>query len=74
MARRTIANVKDIEPLYLTVAGLQKYLGVGTRNTQQVWRENRLLPFYMVAGKILYKKSDVDRFVERHRIGAKSIA
>jgi hypothetical protein len=53
----------------MSVADLQRYLGgIGSRNVQQRWREKRELPFYSVAGKILYRKSDIDKFVEKHRI------
>jgi hypothetical protein len=63
-----MAKVVEVESPYLTVAELQKYLGVGTRNVQQRWRETRQIPFFIIAGKILYRKSDIDKFVERHRI------
>ncbi len=66
---RTYAKVRDLEPMYLSVSETQRYLGgIGSRNVQQRWRETRQIPFYIVAGKILYRKTDIDKFVERHRI------
>jgi hypothetical protein len=66
---KTILQVKEVEPAYLTVSGLTKYLGgVCSRDVQQRLRETKQIPFYVVANKILYRKSDIDKFVERHRI------
>lgn len=68
MPRRVIAMVKEIEPTYLTVAGVQRYLGFGNVDTQREWRDKGRLPFYIVGRQILYRKADIDKFVERHRI------
>jgi hypothetical protein len=66
---RTILKVKEIEQGLLSVTGLQEYLGgVGSRSVQQRWRESKQLQFYIMAGKILYRKADVDKFVEKHRV------
>ncbi len=69
MTRRIMAQVKEVEPMFLTVAETQKYLGgFGSRNVQRKWRETRQIPFYIVGGTILYRITDIDKFVERHRI------
>ncbi len=54
--------------MYLTVKGLSAYLGFANIDTQRKWRENKEIPFYQFDRQILYRKSDVDKFVERHRI------
>lgn len=67
--RLAMLRVVEAESPYLTVDELQKYLGFGTRSMQLRWRDSRLLPYYLIGNRIIYKKTDVDRFVERHRIG-----
>lgn len=67
MARAT-AKVKEVESPYLTVAETQKYLGFAGDDTQREWRDSGLLPYYMIGRQILYRKVDVDKFVEKHRI------
>ena len=47
---------------------LTEYLGFGNGDTQKEWRDNGELPFYQLGRKILYRKDDVDAFVEKHRI------
>ncbi len=66
---RTFAKVKEIEVVYLTVSETKKYLGFASVDTQRKWRESGMLPYFLIGRQILYKKSDVDRLVERHRIG-----
>ncbi len=65
---RTIGKVKEIEALWLTVAEVKRYLGFAGVDTQREWRDSGRLPYYLVGRVILYKKADIDRFVERHRI------
>lgn len=57
-----------IEKQWLTIGELAQYLGFGNYDVQQEWRDTAQLPYYQVGKKILYKKADVDRFVERHRM------
>jgi len=73
MARiRTIGKTKDVEALWLTVAEVSRYLGFAGVDTQREWRDSGKLPYYLIGRVILYKKSEVDKFVEKHRIGIKS--
>lgn len=64
---KAIAKV-TCERLYLTIEMLTEYLGFGNGDTQKEWRDNGELPFYQLGRKILYRKDDVDAFVEKHRI------
>ncbi len=42
------------------------YLSIGNSNMFREWRENLGLPFYIPSGKkILYKRIDLDAFVEK---------
>ncbi len=43
------------------------YLGYGSKNTFQMWRERGEIAYYKPGNTILYKRTDLDRFVERHR-------
>ena len=65
--QKVIAKV-TCERLYLTIAALTEYLGFGSEDKQKEWRDNGDLPFYQVGRQILYRKDDVDAFIERHRI------
>jgi excisionase family DNA binding protein len=45
------------------------YLGYGSKGLFQEWRETGRLPYYKPGKNILYKRTDLDRFVESHRQG-----
>ena len=66
--RKTIHSVKKLEKRYLTVAETTKYLGFGTRNTQQAWRDSGQLPYYNIGRMIVYDVADIDAFVKKHRV------
>lgn len=68
MAARKAHRVKDVEKRWLTVAEAEKYLGFGTRNTQQEWRDSGLLPYCIVGRVILYDIADLDNFVMKHKV------
>lgn len=57
-----------LEKIWLSSQQLTEYLGFGNRATQQEWRDSGLLPYYKVGKNIVYKKSDVDDFIEKHRV------
>ena len=56
-----------IEKIWLTIPQLTEYLGFANRATQQEWRESGALPYYKIGKNIVYKKTEVDEFVERHK-------
>ena len=56
-----------IEKIWLTIPQLTEYLGFANRATQQEWRDAGLLPYYRIGKNIVYKKSEIDEFVERHK-------
>lgn len=56
-----------IEKIWLTISQLAEYLGFANRATQQEWRESGELPYYRVGKNIVYKKSDIDEFIEKHK-------
>ncbi|CDD51102.1 helix-turn-helix domain-containing protein [Bacteroides mediterraneensis] len=51
---------------YLTDAELAKCLKI-SRRTLQEYRNNGIIPFYHVGGKILYKEADIEEFLETNR-------
>lgn len=56
-----------VEKIWLTIPQLTEYLGFANRATQQEWRESGALPYYKIGKNIVYKKTEVDEFVERHK-------
>lgn len=56
-----------VEKIWLTIPQLTEYLGFANRATQQEWRESGALPYYRIGKNIVYKKSEIDEFVERHK-------
>ncbi len=46
------------------------YLGYGSRKQFQIWREEGVLTFYQKNKNITYKRTDLDRFMERYRHAA----
>ncbi len=39
-----------------------------SKSTLQTYRDKLIVPFYQVGRKILYKQSDIDAYMEKHRI------
>jgi excisionase family DNA binding protein len=66
---RITAKVREIETIWLTVAEVTRYLGFASVDTQREWRDSGRLPYYLIGRVILYKKAEVDKFIEQHRIG-----
>ena len=49
----------------LTDAELAEYLKV-TRRTLQQYRSQRLMPYILLKGRVLYKESDIERMLEKY--------
>ena len=69
MPKKEIQIVCDLEKKkWLTEKEAALYLGIGNHNLFKEWRDNQGLPFYIPSGnKIIYKRIDLDNFVERTR-------
>ncbi len=52
---------------YLTNKDMDKSLYIKER-TLQIYRNEKILPYIKISGKILYKESDVLRLLERHYV------
>jgi len=51
---------------YMNDAELANYLKV-SRRTLQEYRNNGILPYYQIGGKILYRESDIEELLEKNR-------
>lgn len=51
--------------VYLTGEEVCGQLRISTRTLQE-YRNARILPFYKIGGKILYKQSDIQAMLEKH--------
>lgn len=45
------------------------YLGFGSKGLFQEWRETGKLPYYKVGKMIVYKRKDIDDFIQTHKQG-----
>jgi len=55
---------------WLTIEDVIRILNV-SRRTLQSYRDKRLIPYYQVGRKILFKNTDIDDFLERHHVKAR---
>ena len=51
---------------YMNDSELANYLKV-SRRTLQEYRNNGILPYYQIGGKILYRESDIEELLEKNR-------
>lgn len=51
---------------YMNDAELANYLKV-SRRTLQEYRNNGILSYYQIGGKILYRESDIEELLEKNR-------
>lgn len=51
---------------YMNDSELANYLKV-SRCTLQEYRNNGILPYYQIGGKILYRESDIEELLEKNR-------
>ena len=51
---------------YMNDAELASFLKV-SRRTLQEYRNNGIIPYYQIGGKILYRESDIEELLEKNR-------
>ena len=67
----SISNrAKDVKPMFggtrlLTDPEACAILKVGKR-TMQEYRTNGIVPYYLIAGKVLYREQDLEELLQRH--------
>ncbi|QZT38693.1 helix-turn-helix domain-containing protein [Halosquirtibacter xylanolyticus] len=44
------------------------YLGFGSKDLFRRWRENGVLTYYKLGKRIVYKRADIDKYIESCRI------
>lgn len=63
-------RAKDVKPMFggtrlLTDQEACAILKVGKR-TMQEYRTNGIVPYYLIAGKVLYREQDLEELLQRH--------
>lgn len=58
---------RAVESPYLTTTEASKLLHVSKR-TLNAWRYARWIPFVKLGGRILFKRSDLQQFIERQTV------
>ena len=62
-----MADEKNRKTEWLTNEDVLKLLDV-SKSTLQSYRDRIIIPFYQVGRKILYKFSDIEDYMEKHKI------
>ncbi len=66
--RNTVrGKVKEVDKVYFSNKEAAAYLGV-TIEFLKTLRENALISFYKVRNTVFYKKTELDRMIERNKI------
>jgi excisionase family DNA binding protein len=60
--------IEAVEQQYLTKRQARVYSGLSERMLDYA-REKDELPSYKVGKRVLFKRTDLDAYVERHRVG-----
>lgn len=60
-------KVKEVDKVYFSNKEAAAYLGVNT-DFMKTLRENALISFYKVRNTVFYKKTELDRMVERGKV------
>ena len=71
----TVVNVQDVLAYvrsdgYLSKRAASEYLGISVRNLEARLRE---IPHFRLGSKTLFKKSELDHWMERHRENSEAI-
>ena len=59
--------VRKVDKIWLSNDEAQKYLGM-SKDFLYNLRSEGLLHYYKLRGAVFYKKADIDRLVERHKV------
>lgn len=57
---------KEVSPYINGIEGLAKYLNIGTTLSQEL-KNNKEIPSYQRGRTVWFKKSEVDRYIEKNR-------
>ena len=67
MRKKLEAKVIPIEKIWISKAELQQYLDVSNRWIEEA-QNSALILFFKVERKIWFLKSDIDKFIQTHRV------
>ncbi len=57
---------------YLNNEELCKHLSISKRTAQRI-RDQKLIPYSQFGAKVIYKRVDVEGFIEKHRINSQAL-
>lgn len=60
-------KVKEVEKIWLSSKEVQWYLGIGKDFLDNL-RETGRIQYYKVGRTIFYRKTDIDKLIERNRV------
>lgn len=71
MAVEVAIRTMNFQSDFLKPAEAGKYLGDLKESTLAAWRSSgrNELPYFKIGGKVRYRKSDLDRWLNSHRVG-----
>jgi len=59
---------KTIRKLYLSPKEVEEQYGLSEKWLTNMRYEKRGIPYYKIGRKVLYKKTDVEAFIDRHKV------
>ena len=67
--KQSVSIVLDLnQKAWLNLEEAIAYMGFGSKDTFQKWRDSNVLPFSKVGRSIVYRRSDIDRLLEDNMI------
>ena len=68
--KEVVVSIDLSQKKWLNITEAIKYVGFGCKTSFRQFREKGLLSFYKPTNEIIYKRADLDTFVERFRTEA----
>jgi len=69
MGKRAINITVDLsQKPWMNLDEAIAYIGFGSKETFRQWREKNLIPFSKVGGSIAYRRTDLDRLLEKNMV------
>ncbi len=70
MKKKPQTNCDLNQKTWLNLPEAIVYIGFGSKETFKELRKTGKLPYHKPGREILYKRSDLDKFMEKHRVEA----
>lgn len=69
MSKREVTILLDLnQKTWMNFDEARAYIGFGSKDTFQKWRDMNKLPFSKVGNSIVYRRSDLDKLLEDNMI------